>query len=98
MRDIRRAGRALSVVTGSALALGTLTVSSAMADDLDGRHMSANKGAACAVRELTAVGGHVAATGTLPEVYQGVDPSGGTDGVRAACHAVRETPVAGSHP
>ena len=95
MGDFSTAGRALLAVTGSALLLGS-GAPLALADDFDGRHLSVNQGAACALRDLGETGGHVARTGALPEVFHHVETtSGQPDGIKTMCHAVEAAPSAG---
>ncbi|MDI5961424.1 hypothetical protein [Streptantibioticus silvisoli] len=87
MTDISTAGRALLAAAGSALLLGAAGAP-ALADDFDGRHLSVNQGAECAVRDVGLTGEHVLATGALPKAFNGVHAGPGSDGVRALCHAV----------
>lgn len=91
--DITSAGRALFAVAGSALAVGA-AVSPALADGLDGQHLSVNQGAGCAVHDVGETGRHVLSTGALPKVFNHVNAGSGTDGVKALCDAVDRTPAA----
>lgn len=95
MTDISSAGRALFAVAGSALVLGA-AVSPALADDFDGRHLSVNQGAECALRDVGETGGHVLSTGALPKVFDHVRTGSGTDGVKALCEAVQPAPAGGA--
>ncbi len=92
MTDITSAGRALFAVAGSALVVGA-AVSPAWADGLDGRHLSVNQGAGCAVHDLGETGRHVLNTGSLPKVFNHVDAGPDADGVKALCTAVDRTPA-----
>ncbi len=94
---VSTAGRALTVLAGSACVLGAASPL-AMADGLDAGHMSLNQGASCALGDVNEVGQSVVTTGALPKAFNDVDAgSDRTDGVKALCHAVKAAPPA-AHP
>ncbi len=97
MSEFSTAGRVLLTAAGSALLMGAAGAP-AFADNLDARHLSVNQGADCAVRDLGLTGEHVLRTGALPKAFNGVHAGGGTDGVRALCHAVDPQSRPQSHP
>ncbi len=89
MSDSATAKRAFLVAAGSMVALGSAS-QAASADAFDGRHLSANQGASCAVRVLALAGDNVLHHGRLPRAFNNFRTGRQTDGIAGLCRVIDE--------